>query len=144
MPPAKPLFRTRRLVYGAYVGATLLFVGPLATEIAGQIWAGEHPRTEGLSEPCARGVDGLYRAVDLAIRAGLGAEDADTAVERYRRARDEAWRDKDQVETTCKGDGVGLDAMAALARLDRKAEGLVRRQATELMTVRREVDSFIR
>lgn len=133
-----------RLVYGVFVAVTTVFVGSLIVEVASQVFS-DAPRVEALSPECARGVHELYAGVNQAIPVGLAAEDVDEAVTRYRTARDEAaWKKKDAVTATCAAEPRGAEALAAVARLDRQAETVVRRQTVELRTVRREVDSFIR
>lgn len=135
-----------RVVYGAFVVFTAVFVGGLIYEVAVQVFAGEAPKVEALAAECAQGVRSLEDAVNRGIAAGLGGDevDVDLAVARYRGKRDEEWRRLDAVAAACAAQPRGKDAMAALARLDRQAEGVVRRQTAELRTVRREVDSFIR
>lgn len=143
MTAPKPDKRVTRLVYGAFVAVTTVFVGSLIVEVASQVFA-DAPRIEALSPDCARGVRDLYQGVNQGIPAGLAAEDVEEAVTRYRTARDEAWKKKDDITTTCAAEPRGADALAAVARLDRQAETVVRRQTVELRAVRREVDSFIR
>jgi hypothetical protein len=138
--------KVTRVVYGAFVALTAIFVGGLIYEVAVQVFAGEAPKVEALAAECAQGVKALEAAVNRGIAAGLGAPDVDVedAVARYRGARDEEWNRLDAVTASCAAQPRGTEAMAALARLDRQAEGVVRRQTAELRAVRREVDSFIR
>ena len=137
--------KVSRVVYGAFVGITTVFVGGLIFEVAMQVFAGETPKVEALAADCAQGVKTLEGAVNRGIAAGLGTDgDAHDAVARYRGARDEEWKRLDAVAASCAAQPRGKEAMAALARLDRQAEGIVRRQTAELRVVRREVDSFIR
>ena len=138
--------KVTRVVYGAFVAVTAVFVGGLIYEVATQVFAGEAPKVEALAADCAQGVKSLEAAVNRGIAAGLGSDgvDVDDAVARYRGKRDEEWTRLDRVATACAAQPRGKEAMAALARLDRQAEGVVRRQTAELRAVRREVDSFIR
>lgn len=137
--------KVSRVVYGAFVGITAVFVGGLIYEVATQVFAGEAPKVEALAADCAQGVKSLEGAVNRGIAAGLGTDgDTDDAVARYRGTRDEEWKRLDAVAAACAAQPRGKEAMAALARLDRQAEGVVRRQTAELRVVRREVDSFIR
>ena len=146
MAASKASRKVTRVVYGAFVGITAVFVGGLIVEVAMQVFAGETPKVEALAADCAQGVKSLESAVNRGIAAGLGGADIDVddAVARYRGARDEEWKKLDAVATSCAAQPRGKEAMAALARLDRQAEGIVRRQTAELRAVRREVDSFIR
>jgi hypothetical protein len=137
--------KVTRAVYGAFVGVTAVFVSGLIYEVATQVFAGEAPKVESLVAECAQGVRSLEGAVNRGIAAGLGSDgDADVAVARYRGIRDEEWKRLDAVAAACAAQPRGKEAIAALARLDRQAEGVVRRQTVELRAVRREVDSFIR
>lgn len=146
MAPPKANRKVTRVVYGAFVAVTAGFVGSLIFEVATQVFAGETPKVEALAAECAQGVKAMEGAVNRGIAAGLGGDDADVddAVARYRGARDEEWKRHDAVAAKCAAQPRGTEAMAALARLDRQAEGVVRRQTAELRAVRREVDSFIR
>lgn len=137
--------KVTRIVYGAFVAVTAIFVSGLIYEVAVQVFAGEAPKVEALAADCADGVKSLEAAVNRGIAAGLGAADVDVddAVARYRGARDQEWQKLDAIAAKCSAQPRGTEAMAALARLDRQAEGVVRRQTAELRAVRREVDSFI-
>jgi hypothetical protein len=137
--------KVSRVVYAAFVTVTAVFVSGLIYEVATQVFAGEAPKVDALAADCAQGVKALEGAVNRGIAAGLGTDgDADDAVARYRGTRDEEWKRRDAVAAACAAQPRGTEAMAALARLDRQAEGVVRRQTAELRVVRREVDSFIR
>jgi hypothetical protein len=136
--------RVTRVVYAAFITFTAVFVVLLIWEVARQVFAETPLRGAQLSEPCTKGLYDLYAGVDLGMQAGVGLLDADLAVDRYRHARDETWNRKDEIDRKCNADPHWEDAMAALARLDRQAEGIVRRETVELLAVRREVDSFIR
>jgi hypothetical protein len=134
------------LVYGFFVLITAAFVASLTFQVARQIFFGRGAGTttaERLSPECSRRFGDLARAVDGAVLAALVEKDADSAVNRYRGARDQVWQDKAGVESSCGHERGAVDAMAALARFDRQAEGSVRRHAFDLLAVRREVDSFI-
>lgn len=135
--------RTTRLVYGPFVAFTAVFVGSLIVEVASQVFS-DGPPSGALSAACARGVRDLEEAVNVAIPAGLSGADVDDAVARYRRTRDERWASRDAIAATCAGEPRGVEALAAVARMDRQAEAVVRKQTVELRAVRREVDSFIR
>ena len=93
---------------------------------------------------CATGLRELTAAVDRGLAAAAAAPHADDAERRYAEAKAPEWNRRTEIERTCTEDAVGTDAMAAVTRLDRAAQGLVRKGATELAPVRREVDSFIR
>ena len=135
--------RITRAVYGAFVLLTAVFVVLLISEIASQVF-GDSASSRVLPQPCKDGIASLADAVESAVRASGDVADPDAAVAKYRSTRDDRWKAKAQVEATCASDPRGLDAMAALVRFDRAAEGIARRTGTELRAVRREVDSFIR
>lgn len=95
---------------------------------------------------CAEGVRTLALAVDRGVSAAATATDRGDAERRYRTARSPEWDGPKHGELVqaCADDSRGIDAVAAVARLDRAAEGAIRRQTDELGPVRRAVDSFIR
>ena len=95
---------------------------------------------------CAAGVRSLAVAVDRGVAAAAGATRRDEAERRYRAARSPDWDDTKHHELVepCSTDPHGADAVAAVTRLDRAAEGAIRHQTDELGPVRRAVDSFIR
>jgi hypothetical protein len=99
-----------------------------------------------LPPACAAGVRSLAMAVDRGVAAAAGATSRADAESRYRAARSPEWDDAKQRELVepCRGDARGADAVAAVSRLDRAAEGAIRHQTDELGPVRRAVDSFIR
>jgi hypothetical protein len=84
--------------------------------------------------------------VDRGVADAAAATDRGDAERRYRTARSPEWDAPKHGELVqaCAGDSRGIDAVAAVARLDRAAEGAIRRQTDELGPVRRAVDSFIR
>jgi hypothetical protein len=95
---------------------------------------------------CSDGVRSLAVAVDRGVTAAAAATDRGDAERRYRVARSPEWDapKREELVQPCAGDARGIDAVAAVARLDRAAEGAIRRQTDELGPVRRAVDSFIR
>jgi hypothetical protein len=95
---------------------------------------------------CAQGVRSLVLAVDRGVTAAASATDRSDGERRYRTARSPEWDapKHEELVQACAGDARGIDAVAAVARLDRAAEGAIRRQTDELGPVRRAVDSFIR
>jgi hypothetical protein len=104
------------------------------------------PLTINLAPACADGVRSLAAAVDRGVTAAAGATDKAEAERRYRLARSPEWDEAKQRELVepCAADAHGADAVAAVSRLDRAAEGAIRHQTDELGPVRRAVDSFIR
>ncbi len=98
------------------------------------------------SASCASGIRSLAVAVDRGILAAAAATDRTDAEHRYRTALSPEWDEAKQRDLVfpCTSDSHGLDAVAAVTRFDRAAEGAIRRQTDELGPVRRAVDSFIR
>jgi hypothetical protein len=135
--------RVNRVVYGVFVTLAAAFIISNVAQIAMQVFS-----TKGsgrLPTPtCAAGLRELTAAVDRGLAAAAAAPNADDAERRYAQAKAPEWNRRTEIEHTCTEDAVGTDAMAAVTRLDRAAQGVVRKGATELAPVRREVDSFIR
>jgi hypothetical protein len=139
--------RVTRVVYGAFVALAAAFIVSSVWQIAAQLFgfgAASRPEAPRASAACATGLRELAAAVDRGSAAAQGAGSADEAEQRYKDAVAKTWSEKDQLLRPCQDDPAGPEAMAALARLDRAAEGAARRQAGELGPVRREVESFIR
>lgn len=125
------------------------FVLSSTAQIAMAVFAEPSDRAgtaQNVPPACAAGVRTLVVAVDRAVAAAAGATDATEAENRYRAARSPEWDDakRNELIEPCAGDARGADAVAAVSRLDRAAEGAIRRQTDELAPVRRGVDSFIR
>ena len=104
------------------------------------------PAPVAVPPACAEGVRTLAVAVDRGVAAAASATDRGDAERRYRAARSPEWDapKHEALVQPCAGDARGIDAVAAVSRLDRAAEGAIRRQTDELGPVRRAVDSFIR
>ena len=143
--------RITSVVYAVFVIAAAAFVISSTVQIAIGVLSEPAP---GAAAPapvpvppaCAEGVRTLAVAVDRGVAAAAAATDRADAERRYRAARSPEWEAPKHGELVqaCAGDSRGIDAVAAVARLDRAAEGAIRRQTDELGPVRRAVDSFIR
>ncbi len=142
--------RIQSAIYAVFTVAAAAFVISSTAQIAIAVFAEPatttSPSTSAVPAACAAGVRTLAVAVDRAVAAAAVAADAADAQKRYRAARSPEWDDAKHRELLepCAGDARGADAVAAVARLDRAAEGAIRRQTDELAPVRRGVDSFIR
>jgi len=146
--------RIRSAIYAVFTVAAAAFVISSTAQIAIAVFAepsapssgGTNPGAPSVPPACAAGVRTLVVAVDRGVAAAAGAADAAEAEKRYRAARSPEWDDAKRRELVepCAADARGADAVAAVARLDRAAEGAIRRQTDELAPVRRGVDSFIR
>lgn len=147
MPPK----RITSAIYAVFTLLAAAFVISSTYQIAVAVLAepapGEAaPPPVAVGPACSDGVRSLAGAVDRGVAAAAAATDRTDAERRYRAARSPEWDEARQRELVgpCAGDARGLDAVAAVTRLDRAAEGAIRRQTDELGPVRRAVDSFIR
>ena len=147
MPSPK---RITSAVYAVFTVLAASFVISSTYQIAVAVFAEPAP---GVAVPrvdvapaCAAGVRTLAVAVDRGLAAAAGLTDRAEAEKRYRAARSPEWDDARHQELVqpCASDAHGADAVAAVTRFDRAAEGAIRRQTDELGPVRRAVDSFIR
>ena len=148
MPSPK---RITSAVYAVYTVVGAIFVVGSTWQIGVAVFAEPAPgapalATVDVAPACAAGVRTLALAVDRGLAAAAGPTDRAEAEKRYRAARSPEWDDARQQELVqpCASDAHGADAVAAVTRFDRAAEGAIRRQTDELGPVRRAVDSFIR
>jgi hypothetical protein len=143
--------RITSAIYAMFVIVAAAFVISSTVQIARAVLA-EPASGAPASAPvtvapaCAEGVRTLAVAVDRGVAAAAGATDPAEAERRYRAARSPEWDEPKQRELLqpCAAEPHGADAVAAISRLDRAAEGSIRRETDELGPVRRAVDSFIR
>lgn len=150
VPARKKTGPLASVVYGVFVVLAGAFIVSSTVQIALAVF--EEPAADatsapqGLSPACASGLKELTAAVDRGVAAASNGRDSATATKRYREARSPEWDDARQKELVrpCEGDPRGAQAVAAVSRLDRAAEGAISRQNAELGPVRRTVDSFIR
>lgn len=134
-----------------FVVLAAAFILSSTVQIARAVFA-EPPVADGagatapLAPACRDGLRTLASAVDRALLAAEVATDASDAERRYREARSPEWNPERHRELVrpCEGEAGGADAVAALARLDRAAEGAAQRRSDELGPVRRAAQSFIR
>lgn len=138
------------MVSAAYVALAAAFVISSTVQIARSVFD-DAPAGGGGPVPaaCAAGVRELEIAIDRALTAASSERDPAEAAKRYREARRPEWDEARQRELVrpCEGDARGTEAVAAVTRLDRAAEGAAgarAREMAELEPVRRTVDSFIR
>ncbi len=144
--------RITSAVYAVFTMLAVWFVISSAYQIASAVLTEGGPGRPGLAgtpalaPACAAGVRTLAVAVDRGLAAAAGLSDAAEASSRFRAARSPEWDEARHQELVqpCTSDARGADAVAAVTRFDRAAEGAIRRQTEELGPVRRAVDSFIR
>jgi len=151
VPSPKRIKRMTSAIYAVYTVVAAGFVVSSTYEIARAVFAEPDmgaPAAAKVTVPpaCAEGVRTLAVAVDRGVAAAAGATDRAEAERLYRAARRPEWDEAKQRELVqpCASDVRGEDAVAAVSRLDRAAEGAIRHQTDELGPVRRAVDSFIR
>lgn len=140
-----PSKRLTRAVYGAFIALTAAFVVSSVAQVARTLFggaAGGAPPPIGTD--CAQGVRGLALAVEQARAAAASAPNLIEAERRYEATKRPAWERHEAVARACQADPAGPDALSAVVRLDRATQGALRREASQLAPVRREVDSFIR
>jgi len=148
-PPVSPK-RITSAIYAVFTVLAASFVISSTYQIGVGVFTAPDPAgappTAKPAPACVSGVRTLAIAVDRGVAAAAGATDTAEAERRYRAARSPEWDEAKQRELVepCAGDPLGADAVAAVSRLDRAAEGAIRHQTDELGPVRRAVDSFIR
>jgi len=144
----------KRITSAVYAVFTLLsgsFVISSTYQIAAAVFAepangDPAPAHVDVAPACAEGLRSLAVAVDRGLTAVAGGTDFAEAEKRYRAARSPEWDEarQQQLVQPCMSDPRGADAVAAITRFDRAAEGTIRRQTDELGPVRRAALSFIR
>lgn len=140
--------RVTRALYAAFIALAAAFIVTSVVDVAKVLFGRE---ATGAARPhvsaaCADAVAALASAVDRAAAAAAAAPEPRDAERAYSDAKKPEWdpERRDALSGPCRGDPNGPAALAAVARFDRAAEAWIRRRATELSPVRREVDSFIR
>jgi hypothetical protein len=146
--------RITSVVYAVFVTVAAAFVISSTVQIAQSVLAEPAPgaanaATVTVAAGCAEGVRTLALAVDRGVAAAATATDRADGERRYLAARGAEWDEPRRTQllqpcTGATGGAAGTDAVAAVSRLDRAAEGAIRRQTDELGPVRRAVDSFRR
>lgn len=134
--------RVTRLVYGVFVvgvGAFILSnVWQVARVTFGEPTGANFPKVEGA---CAAAIEKEIAAIDHARVTASGERDGDAARHAYAAARKAEATD---VKAACANDPNGVDALAAVGRLDRSAESHAVRDASEIGPMRQSARSFIR
>lgn len=137
-----------RLVYGVYVVVVAAFVVSNIVQVAravfgtGSASATPAPAT-ALKADCERLLKLQATEIDRARVLATEEQSADAARTTYATARKKGREQAAELDRACAGDPRGLDALAALARLDRAAEAHAVRTAAELSPVRLAAHSFI-
>lgn len=145
-----PPKRVTSAIYAVFTVVAGAFVISSTYQLAVGVFAepapGDTIPTVPLGPACQGGVRTLAMAVERGVAAAAGAPSRAEAEHRYQAARGPEWEEARLRELVrpCELEARGAEAVAAVSRLDRAAEGAIRRQSDELGPVRRAVDSFIR
>jgi hypothetical protein len=142
--------RVTRVVYGVYVVVVAAFVVSNIVQVAGAVFSerGTSPSTDSTGMPfptvgpaCAELLEKQLQAIEKARLLASSEPNGEAAKARY--AKERSIPPSGELERTCAADPQGIDALAALARLDRVADAHAVRSATELSPVRLAAQSFI-
>lgn len=131
-----------RIVYGVFVvgvGAFILSnVWQVARVTFGDQTGENFPKVEAA---CAAAIEQEIAAIDRARIAASGERDGVSARAAYAAARKKEASDP---RVACASDPHGVDALAAVGRLDRSAESHAVRDASEIGPMRQSARSFIK
>lgn len=130
-----------RVVYGLFVALVAVFIASNVWQVARTLFFGGTETYPKVAAACGAAIDHEIEAIERARAAAVHATDADDAKARYATARKS---DAIDVAGICSGDPSGIDAVAAIQRLDRAAESHAARAASEIGPVRQSARSFIR
>lgn len=136
--------RTARAVYAAFIVLVAAFVVSSIEQVARAIFApsGEREGSAKVSDRCAEGLTEQIAAIEAARAVASGEASAEAARARYAREREQRPA-RPELEQACAGERHGLEALAAVARLDRAAEARAGKSAAALTPVRAAAQSFI-
>jgi hypothetical protein len=131
-----------RIVYGVFVVVVGAFIISNIWQVArvtfGNQTGTEFPKVEAA---CGAAIEREILAIDRARVTASSERDADSARSTYAAARK---TDSSDPSAACSSDPNGVDALAALGRLDRSAESHAVRDASEIGPMRQSARSFIR
>lgn len=126
----------RTIVYGAFTFAVLIFVAVLLVEITHQAFAETYADDQGAQ--CSPGLQELMVAVERARAASCRTEmDEEQAVIAFRTALLPEWSRVGAIRRACEGDRNRLETLDAIQYLRYAEENTVRRESSELATLRR-------
>jgi hypothetical protein len=146
--------RVTRVLYGAFVAVVAAFTVSSIWQVARVVFG--EPRTSAdaariakVGDSCGKALDARFRAIEVAQATASREQDAETATKKYASMRS-SWRETaaaegrlEKEDQACGADPHGVEAVAALDRLDRAAEAHAVREARELSPVRLAAQSFI-
>lgn len=133
-----------RAVYGAFVVVIALFTFSNIWQVAHRVFgegSAESRPSVAVGAACGEALGAEIADIERARLLASTERTGDSARSRYARERTH----KTLLGSAgCEADPGGLEALAALARLDRAAEAHAVRESTELSPVRLAAQSFIR
>lgn len=144
--------RGTRLAHALVIGVAVAFIASSAWQIASALFGfGVVPlgqRRDSASSTdlaCASGVRALAGALDRAgaRSARAAAATGDDAAAVFRQALSPEWDGADSVSSACATSPEGLDAWAALERLEMAEEQVARRIHAEVEPVRRDLATHL-
>jgi hypothetical protein len=91
---------------------------------------------------CPDGLARLAAAVERARTAASVTDGEDAALDRFRRALQPDWDDRDHIEDLCQSSPSSMAALDAIEQLRYAEEHAVRREAAELAPLRRRVQAL--
>jgi hypothetical protein len=131
--------RARRIAYGIFYSAVVLFIVVLTAQITIQVHASSPAPAAG---GCKAGLVALARSVDSARAASERVEASpEEALAGFRAALSPAWEGRDAVVAACKKDPDSrlIAAFDTIERLRYAEENAVRRDARDLGPLRRQM-----
>lgn len=91
---------------------------------------------------CNEGLARLAAAVERARSAASATDGEDAALDRFRRALQPDWDDRDHIEDLCQSSPSSMAALDAIEQLRYAEEHAARREAAELAPLRRRVQAI--
>jgi hypothetical protein len=126
----------RAWVYMLYFLFVVIIVGTVAIEVTVQALAEQSAPAGSVS--CQAGVQALMSALERARAASCKTElREEAAVTAFRAALEPAWRRVDAVRHSCANDADWVEALDAIQHLRYAEENTVRRESSELASLRR-------
>ncbi len=133
---------SRRWVFGVYFAFVAIFLLTLMVEVTVQALSDQaEPRG---AVRCRPGIQALMSAVERARAASCKTElSEDQAVQAFRVALDPEWSRADAIRHSCGGDAPSLEALDAIQYLRYAEENTVRRESSELASLRRQARELL-
>ncbi len=140
-PPSEPRAVGRRVAFLLYLAVAM------AVAAAGgiQVFVQAFQRREAPEihvKFCTEGLARLAAAVERARTAASVTDGEDAALDRFRRALQPDWDDRDHIEDLCQASPSSMAALDAIEQLRYAEEHAVRREAAELAPLRRRVQAI--